>query len=142
MVHESPLSPTMVWVVPLALRLLKPVWRSMRLLVPLHSQFLKEHINGSMLRQEPNGGNANGGNADEALVTQPERLAVEPISPFWKCAILLVFAAQSTPHRCKSCMGFLFWVSMKLYIPKTTKMTSFLNAQFNHRAHTSSALAA
>jgi hypothetical protein len=60
----------------------------------------------------------------------------------WKCAILLVFVAQSMPYRCKSCMEFLFWVSMELYIPKTTKMTSFFNAQFNHRAHTSSALAA
>ena len=50
---------------------------------------------------------------------------VEPISSFWKCAILLVFVAQSTSHRCKSCMEFLFWVSMELYIPKTPKMTSF-----------------
>ena len=33
---------------------------------------------------------------------------VEPISSFWKCAILLVFVAQSTPHRCKCCMGFCF----------------------------------
>ena len=31
---------------------------------------------------------------------------------------------------------------MELYIPKTTEMASFLNAQFNRRAHTSSALAA
>ena len=50
---------------------------------------------------------------------------LEPISSFWKCAILLVFVAQSTSHRCKSCMEFLFWVSMELYIPKITKMTSF-----------------
>ena len=64
----------MAWVLPRALRLLKPVYRSIRLLVPLHSQFLNEHINGSMLRQEPNGGNVNDGKADEVLVKQPERL--------------------------------------------------------------------
>ena len=70
-------------------------------------------------------------------------LGVESISLSWKCAVLLVFVAQSMPRRCKSCMEFLFWVSMELYIPQTTKMASFfLNAQFNHRAHTSSALAA
>ena len=39
---------------------------------------------------------------------------LEPISSFWKCAILLVFVAQSMPHRCKSYMDFLFWVSMEL----------------------------
>ena len=31
------------------------------------------------------------------------------------------FVAWSMPHRFKSCMAFLFWVSMELYIPKTTK---------------------
>ena len=31
---------------------------------------------------------------------------VEPIPPFSKCAILLVFVAQSTSHRCKSYVGF------------------------------------
>ena len=29
-----------------------------------------------------------------------------PIPPFSKCAILLVFVAQSTSHRCKSYVGF------------------------------------
>ena len=33
---------------------------------------------------------------------------LESISSFWKCAILPVFVALSTSHRCKSCMGFLF----------------------------------
>jgi len=50
---------------------------------------------------------------------------VEPIPPFSKCAILLVFVAQSTSHRCKSYVGFLFSASMGLYTPKNTKMTSF-----------------
>ena len=50
---------------------------------------------------------------------------IEPISSFWKCAILLVFVAQSMPHRFKSFMECLFWVSMELYIPKTTKTASF-----------------
>ena len=34
--------------------------------------------------------------------------AVEPIPPFSKCAILLVFVAQSKLHRCKSYVGFSF----------------------------------
>ena len=38
--------------------------------------------------------------ATEPLIT------LEPIPPFSKCAILLVFVAQSTPHRCKSYVGF------------------------------------
>ena len=62
------------------------------------------------------------GSADEALVialavlTYDKRcggedeyvhsLEVEPIPPFSKCAILLVFVAQSTSHRCKSYVGF------------------------------------
>ena len=33
-------------------------------------------------------------------------LEIEPIPPFSKCAILLVFVAQSTSHRCKSYVGF------------------------------------
>ena len=53
------------------------------------------------------------------------RPLVEPIPPFSKCAILLVFVAQSTSHRCKSHVGFLFSVSMGLYTPQNTKMTSF-----------------
>jgi hypothetical protein len=52
-------------------------------------------------------------------------LGLEPIPPFSKCAILLVFVAQSTSHRCKSYVGFLFSVSMGLYTTKNTKMTSF-----------------
>ena len=61
----------------------------------------------------------------------PWKPLVEPISSFLKCAVLLVFVAQNMPHRCKSGMGFLFWVSMELYIPKNTQMASFFfNAQF------------
>ena len=33
-------------------------------------------------------------------------LSLEPIPPYSKCAILLVFVAQSTPHRFKSYVGF------------------------------------
>ena len=50
---------------------------------------------------------------------------------FTKCAILLVFVAQSMPYRCKSCMEFLFWVSMELYIPQTTKMAPFKKKMHN-----------
>ena len=39
--------------------------------------------------------------------------------------------AQSTFYRCKYCMEFLFWVSMELYIPKTTKMTPFFLLMHN-----------
>ena len=49
---------------------------------------------------------------------------LEPIPPFSKCAILLVYVAQSTSHRGKSHVGFLFSVSMGLYTPQNTKMTS------------------
>ena len=76
------------------------------------------------------------------LATNGDALPLEPIPPFSKCATLLVFVAQSTSHRCKSYVGFLFSVSMGLYAPKNTKMASFFsNAHFNHQAHTSSALA-
>ena len=46
---------------------------------------------------------------------------VEPIPPFSKCAIFLVFVAQSTPHRSKNYVGFNFrslWGSIR---PKTRK---------------------
>ena len=56
----------------------------------------------------------------------PLLLRVEPISPFSKRAILLVFVAQSTSHRCKSCVAFLFWVLSELHIPKTTKMHTLI----------------
>ena len=57
-----------------------------------------------------------------------------------KVTISLVFVAQSTSHACQIYLGFLFWVTMELYTPKMTKMTSFLNTQFNHRAHASGTL--
>ena len=52
-------------------------------------------------------------------------LGLEPTPPFSKCAILLIFVAQSTPHRCKSYVGFLFSASMGPYTPKNTKMAPF-----------------
>ena len=40
--------------------------------------------------------------------------------------LLLVFVAQSTFHRCKSYVGFFLSVSMGLYTPQNTKMTSLI----------------
>ena len=88
---------------------------AMDLLVPRTSQ------NSTRLRRPPLV------NSQDCISTRrTASSALEPISSFWKCAILLVFVAQSMPRRCKSCMEFLFWVSMELYIPKTTKMASFI----------------
>ena len=65
------------------------------------------------------------------------QVKVEPIPPFSKRAILLVFVAQSTPRRCKSHVGFSFLglygqLSMGLYTtrPKTRKWRHFLKCTF------------
>ena len=73
-------------------------------------------------------GDRTGVTADVQTTRQRKRKrpAIELIPSFWKCMIMLVCVAQSTSHRCESCMAFLFWVCMELYVPKTTKMTPFL----------------
>ena len=101
-----------------------------------------------------NSGNCGGGGGgmpkrarlmdDYGIGTPPPLLAlIRANSAIFKCAILLVFVAQSTSHRCKSYVGFLFSISMGLYTPKTRKWCHFLLkcTHFNHQAHASSALA-
>ena len=63
-----------------------------------------------------------------------------------KSRYFAVFVAQVTSHECQNYLGFLFWVTMKLNTPETTKKWRHLKCNSRtqliyRRAHASGALA-